>query len=270
MSSPKKLVEVLFDRPVLAIAAVPIKLKEVNGVIGKTYALRNDDTPFHIDQHPHLPAHLQILVCVKQASDSGGESLFLDTWPLLDNLKKEKSDLYKKFLTSPRITMFQKMPWCAPIFSFRAGNFLCVHSPNVQKGDENGRAFQDLIDASPAIRFKMEPGELVVNNNHRLLHARTAFTDPSRHLIRILAWFVEPILPPREHVERAAKIARSTESLAEDLPLWMRKRLGLSGKLADLKSYTEADILAYYRDGFSEDPEKVDALIEAYKTITDE
>jgi gamma-butyrobetaine dioxygenase len=38
-----------------------------------------------------------------------------------------------------------------------------------------------LLDANQ-IRFRLQAGEAVFFDNHRVMHARTAFSDPARHL----------------------------------------------------------------------------------------
>jgi TfdA family taurine catabolism dioxygenase TauD len=262
---PAALVELLFGRPALLVVSNSIKIK-VGDRLARSYAVTGQEAVLHIDPHAYLPPHLQILICVKQASDSGGNSFFADTWSLLARLKAAKSELLDRFLSEPRMIRFPSMIWFSPTFSMRTGNFLCVHSPF--PGDSAvGKLFLQEINNHSLARFRLEDGEISVNNNHRHLHGRTAFQDPNRHLIRVVAWFDEPFAAPAEYLESTSEMALRTETLAAEFPMWIRKRLGLSGRLAGFEKYSKDD-LRYNFDGSVPEPkENVEELIAAYTQI---
>jgi hypothetical protein len=70
--------------------------------------------------------------------------------------------------------------------------------------------------------------EVAMASNHRLLHGRTEFQDPNRHMIRILAWFDEPIeTAPEELIQPARKVLKKIEEITRHDALWMRSVLAI-------------------------------------------
>jgi hypothetical protein len=255
--APQRLVETLLGAPPHAT-----HVQEVDGSERRPGATTDADTPFHTAQHPHLPAQFQILVCVEQA-DSGGVSMFLDTWRILASLERLASPLFECLFETQRAIRFHNVAWCGPTISLRAGNLVCVHSGDPRAKDRVGNAFQSLLGRLPATQVKLEAGDLVIHNNHRTLHARTAFTDPRRRLIRILTWGDRPLPAPAEFVDRAARIAVDTERRACGEPLWIRKRLGFCAA-----RYERDDLLAHHRGELVEDPQQRQLLFAAYARAT--
>src|SRR5262249_54787993 len=147
-------------------------IRVVAGSGRRPYAVTSEEAKFHIDQHPYLPPQLQILVCVQQASDPGGESLFLDTWKILDDLRRRGSPLFEQLFESQRVIRFHTFAWCGPTFSMRARNLVCVHNGFPRAFDRVGTDLQKLLDELSAIRLRLEAGDLLISNNHRTLHAR--------------------------------------------------------------------------------------------------
>jgi hypothetical protein len=155
--------------------------------------------------------------------------MFIDTWKILDDLWAAGDPLFAQLFETQRLVRFHNLFWCAPTFSLRAANLVCVHNGFPLRTDTVGTAFQRLLERQEPIRFRMETGDLLISNNHRTLHARTAFADTSRHLIRILSWPQRPLAAPEGILMRAAHVATHTEELARTEPMWITKRLGFSG-----------------------------------------
>ena len=82
----------------------------------------------------------------------------------------------------------------SPLIRYRRDTLLegLEHFPQYDDPDARRAldAFDRLLNASPHVAdFFMPRDSLVVMDNHRALHARTAFRDQARHLLRIrLAW----------------------------------------------------------------------------------
>jgi len=260
---PQRIVEELIGWTPLATHVNHIKVAPATRPGARPYAITNDDARFHIDQHPYLPPALQLLVCERQASDPGGESMFIDSWKLLDELHANGNGLVVRLFEALRIIRFHNFLWCAPTFSMRAGNLICVHNGFPLRTDTVGTEFQQLLDRQEPIRFRLETGDLLISNNHRTLHARTAFVDTERHLIRILTWLHRPMPAPAHYLLRAARIASRIEASVRDEPVWIRKRLGFSGLRAGQESYDVDDLLSHYRGRLAENAEQENELIRA-------
>jgi hypothetical protein len=267
--APDRLLENLLGWTPLATHVNQIKVAPAIRRGVRPYAVTNDEARFHVDQHPYLPAALQVLVCVRQASDPGGASMFIDTWKLLDDLAQQRSVLFERLFETPRTIRFHNFMWCSPTFSVRAGNLVCVHNGFPLETDPVGKAFQQLIERQAPIRFKLETGDLLLSNNHRTLHARTAFSDTSRHLIRILTWLRRPLVAPVPYVRRAIEVAVRTEERVRSEPLWIRKRIGYSGFLEAHEQYDAGDLLAHYRGELAETVDQQAQLMRAYRQTSE-
>jgi hypothetical protein len=260
--APHRLIEATCGATPFAIQVNQIRVDDPTASGRRPYAVTNAEARFHIDQHPYLPPQLQILVCVQQAADPGGASLFVDTWKILDDLRG--GALFESLFETQRVIQFHNLVWCAPTFSLRAGDLVCVHNGFPCASDRVGNEFQNLLGELAPVQFKLEPGDLLISNNHRTLHARTAFTDTRRHLVRILTWLDRPLAAPADLVEHAARIAMRTEHRARSEPLWIRKRLGFSGRAPGHERYERDDLLAHYRGELVEDRERQLRLLLAH------
>lgn len=216
------------------------------------------DTKLRSEPHPYLPPAIQLQLCVRQASDPGGADLFLDAWQLLAHLRG--TALHDQLFEAARIIRFPDLLWCAPTLSWRAGNLVCVHNGSPLATDHVGRDLQRVLQREGAVRFKLEPGDLLLSNNHRTLHATTAYTDPARHVVRILAWLPHPLAAPPELLAHAAEIAERYERAAHELAPWVRKRLGHG-------DYTRDDILGHDRGELAEDAAQQLQLVNAYTEL---
>lgn len=98
------------------------------------------------------------------------------------------------FVTDPRPGIVQAT--LAPVFSsspsvrYRRDTLLSGWNCFPEyRDDEIERAVKvlehELAETSKSVRFAMPRDALLCADNHRLLHARTAFSDPRRHLLRI-------------------------------------------------------------------------------------
>ena len=106
------------------------------------------------------------------------------------------------------------------------GNLVFFH-PGAADDDDVGRSLQRYIDESLKIKFRSAPGDIYINNNHRVLHGRTAFDDSSRRYIRFLYWFLEPFPAPQELMCDASFGASQFANKLRGQNFWVRQHLGV-------------------------------------------
>jgi hypothetical protein len=111
-------------------------------------------------------------------------------------------------------------------WSMCRGNLVCTH-PTRARSDRVGLAFQRYIDATEPVSFKCVPGDVYVNNNHRCLHGRQAFHDPTRRFTRFLFWFVRPMPAPSHLIELASQGAQALARRLEGEPRWVLQLMGV-------------------------------------------
>ncbi len=146
----------------------------------------------HTDQ-PFLerPPTLQVLHCM-QPAPKGGESFLVDARAIAELLRAEDADAWELLRTVP-VTFHRKQKsfekrLVSPIlgedgpagFLVRYSYFTLapyrVPFAHMERWYRAHRRFAELV-RSPAnqLRFTLGPGEFVLYDNHRMLHARTAF-----------------------------------------------------------------------------------------------
>lgn len=172
------------------------------------------ELPFHSDR-----CDLLTLLCVRQAP-TGGETRLVSIYSAFQELSQSHPDL-AQVLCEPvpfdlRDTTSPKEWALMPVISFDNGTFVARY---VRRFIEASQRFEDAprlsdmqraaFDALDAILeapgmsldLRLEPGEWLIVDNHRLLHARTEFRDSgdpaeARLLLRSwLCWSGSPELP---------------------------------------------------------------------------
>ncbi|RUP47059.1 hypothetical protein BC936DRAFT_146184, partial [Jimgerdemannia flammicorona] len=162
----------------------------------------NATVDLHTDQ-PYIenPPGFQFLQCVRQA-DVGGDSYLCDAFQAARYIRSEiSSRVYDLLTTVPvrfdrRQAAFQSLvvrPLIEPVAAgssdlkqVRFSYF--THAPHdepferMQEWYEAYNTFAGLVrDPKFQYRFRLQPGDLVLYDNFRMLHARTAFKG-SRHM----------------------------------------------------------------------------------------
>jgi gamma-butyrobetaine dioxygenase len=89
-----------------------------------------------------------------------------------------------------------------------------THSP-MASDDDIGRGSAPWLERAPRIELRVETDEVMVVDNHRMLHGRRAFEDPQRRFLRLLVWTGIPAAAPERLHEAVAaahdQLARSLE-----------------------------------------------------------
>lgn len=174
---------------------------------GRSFAATSRFTPLHTDSQSHrgVPPHWQLMLCLRPAAH-GGETLLLDGWALLERIEAEDPALHHALLTRPRRLPFVFGDVEGPTVSLRGGHVVLTHSP-MAVGDDVERRLAPWIERAPRIELRVEADELLVVDNHRMLHGRRAFEDPQRRFLRLLVW-TRAAAPPVGRLHAAASAAQ--------------------------------------------------------------
>ena len=152
----------------------------------------------HTDEpYRNMPTGIKVIHCL-QTSDAGtGTSLFADGFRLGELLQEQAPALFELLCTQP-ITFHRRYPDAivtatAPIFCRHDGRLhgfrfqdrsmapLDMDLERVDAVLDAVTALMGLIaDPSNQLRLRLEPGQAVLFDNHRLLHGRTGFSGARR------------------------------------------------------------------------------------------
>jgi gamma-butyrobetaine dioxygenase len=213
-TDPWGFAELLFGETPDMIERQPIRA--VRGA--RSFAASAGAAPLHTDSQMLLgvPAHAQVLVCVRGAA-RGGASILVDAWAILDDVRACDPTLFTALLHTPRALRFYFGQVDGPTCSKRSGSLVFTHPPCAD--DPIGMRLQPYIARAPVIEHSLAAGEVLVVDNHRMLHGRRAF-EGDRELTRVLAWLPTPLGVHPDANLRAALPDRAEGGLA-------RGRLGV-------------------------------------------
>lgn len=163
-------------------------------------------TPVGLAAHTDNPYRnpvlgIQLLHCL-QASPMGGESIFVDGFRVAEELRATERDAFETLARVPRqfeyreegtdlrhettlIHLNSDGEIVGIRYNDRAASTLSVPEDCVEPFYDAYRKFVSLLrDSRFELRFKLEAGDLIVFDNERVLHGRTAFNpeDGPRHL----------------------------------------------------------------------------------------
>jgi len=201
----------------------PAPIKEGGGNADRTYKTMPGVDAFvvpfqtgHTDGFAYGDAYPDyiFLLCVRPAS-SGGESLIVDTYAILDALRDSADpadQALHTFLTTVPIEQTEPdfQASTAPVVldnghGRRMSRWTPVQRPVASLAPAEAaqhaawleRWKQLTHEASKAApKFTLQPGETICIDNYRMLHGRTGFDDTERTLWRIWAWTTEALHVP--------------------------------------------------------------------------
>ncbi len=164
----------------------------------RSYANSNHYFSLHTDcsDFEHIPNGLAML-CVTPA-EQGGESIFIKLRDVLDHLDSEDIDwlLNKQWLfRDKQRCILSKDNGDQPLLDSGAGcgeaSYKVCYNRIMLEGfaqlSSDEQAFLDRFDnllVDHAVFYKLQQNELVVCNNHTMLHGRTDFDENSARLIK--------------------------------------------------------------------------------------
>ena len=179
----------------------PICVKKSESKIA-TFSEHNDEAELHTDtQYRDLPERYMTLSCIEPAKCGGGETILLDSRVVIDRLNQDPEllkmlhenfpiavpDIFVKnsprYIEHPIISDYPK-------FRFRYDTF--KKGIELQQDYDMDRKLSvieklhSMIESSPEIfRYTLKKGEIILIDNHRVLHGRTSFSDYERLLYRV-------------------------------------------------------------------------------------
>ncbi|MCX5746386.1 MAG: TauD/TfdA family dioxygenase [Proteobacteria bacterium] len=168
---------------------------------GRSFASTRGFTPLHTDSQDYLGVSpgLQVMVC-RRAATRGGETRLVDGFALLAQLATRDPALHAALTTTPRTQRFYFGDVVGPTVATKRGHRVWTHAPQPPT-DAIGEALAHVLAVAPVIELAIATGEILLVDNHRMLHGRHAFDDDARELVRLLAWFPasEPPTPSADH-----------------------------------------------------------------------
>jgi hypothetical protein len=192
---------------------------------GRSFASTTGFTPLHTDSQDYrgVSPALQIMVC-KRAAASGGETRLVDGRALIDAIANRDPQLHTALVTTPRRHRFYFGDVISPTMSDKAGHRRVItHSP-LAPADPVGESFAHELSSAPTIELPVATGEILLVDNHRMLHGRNAFLDDQREFVRLLAW-----IHPRERMSTSeSRLAVVLELLTGTPPARLAAREGIS------------------------------------------
>ncbi|APR84348.1 Hypothetical protein A7982_09697 [Minicystis rosea] len=202
-------------------------IKAVPG--GRSFASSTGPAPLHTDSQMHAgaPPNLQVMACVR-AADRGGEHVLVDGWALLDRIRAGDPDLYRALFDVPRRIPFVFGDVFGPTVALRGGFLAITHAPFLPPGDPIAARLAPWIDAAPRSEPITGPGEILIADNHRMLHGRRGFDGGAREYVRLLVWTSTEIATHPDHRAHAASIATSLATHLASASPAARRRLGLA------------------------------------------
>lgn len=145
-------------------------------------------SPERIPPHTDHPAVRYIAWFCRENQAFGGESVLLDGHKAIDQLSaRQRLTLSKAYLRCPtlegRVPIGQRTVWHERTRSL----FFAPWLPRSQEHEQSLRDFERCLDAPPTPRYsvRLEPGDALILDNHRMLHSRDALDrDSPRWLTR--------------------------------------------------------------------------------------
>lgn len=161
---------------------------------GRSFASAAGEAPLHTDSQLWLgrPPDLQVTACLRPASH-GGQSVLVDAFALADDLERRDPELLRALLGDLRRMPFVFGAVFGATLARRSGRYVVTHSPRAVAGDALAEPLAAAIARAPHEVVQLGRGQVLLVDNHRMLHGRTAFEDPTRELLRVLAWLATPL-----------------------------------------------------------------------------
>jgi len=139
---------------------------------------------------PHTDHHAarHIVWYCKEQSETGGETLLIDAWKIIETMPKGLVDQLYDTLLKEHAVFEGDLDYHRMLERREGGGWNVYYSFWLAEDKENAafQAFSRALSAVPRIEFRMAPGDFLVIDNRRMLHGRKAIpSNDKRHLIRL-------------------------------------------------------------------------------------
>lgn len=174
----------------------PIEMIDSLGeVVDTTDVEVNEERPGMVTSHRELDVHTDhggvdyiVWICHSQAGN-GGESLLVDGYEVLENLSASTREaLEQVYLTEHRV--FPGDPARRPLLRHHDGaprlyySFWLLEDELTDEARTAYNAFRNAVSNAPVTKFKLQPGDVLVVDNTRVLHGRTAIEEDSDRCLK--------------------------------------------------------------------------------------
>ena len=186
------------------------------GTAGTAGTTRRAIVPHTDEPFSYAPPGILTLACVNNARD-GGDTVLVDGFHLAEQLRQSFPDGFQALVEwnhcfvrrhsgtfdqrarVPMISLDDDGMVCGIRLHTRSSGPLCLPE---EVTEFYYSAYRNLsaamMDADNQVRVSLEPGDAVIFDNHRILHARTAFSDQDR--------FFQVCAVSREHFHERCRI----------------------------------------------------------------
>ncbi len=158
---------------------------------GRAMVTSEKGLDFHTDHHK---AKYIAWFCIEQ-TDKGGESILLETNQLFEKLGVEEQEELRN------VRLFEHKDFdddedTYPFMIEENGNrsfyysFWLAKEGISEKGRTAIRKFQELTNQTEHIKFKLNPDDILIIDNHKMLHGRTAIEGSKNRFLKRL-WIKE-------------------------------------------------------------------------------
>jgi gamma-butyrobetaine dioxygenase len=246
----------LFGMDALMVERQPIR--PVAGV--RSFAAGSGDAPLHTDSQRFrgVPSDAIVMICERPA-ERGGETTMVDAFVLLRRLHREAPDLFRALALTPRKMRFYFGEHDEPTFRIVDDAPFFTHPPAHLPGDAIGARI--AAELPPPTRLLVQRDEVLIVDNRRMLHGRTAFSGNDRSFVRLLVWLPRRLSPADDIVGWARAAGAPSE---KSVPLSPRAHAMLAllrgappGVIAPRLGVDEAELYRMREETISSAPSSV-------------
>lgn len=225
-------------RLVLGLVGRAPELTEVQPIhpvaTGRSFAASVGDAPLHTDSQLWCgrPPELQVTACLRPAA-AGGHSVLVDAHALAAVIADRDPGLGDALVRDLRRMPFVFGDVYGPTLARRGGRYVVTHTPKPMASDAVAMRVASVIASVPHHTVELRRGQVLLVDNHRMLHGRTAFADTTRALLRVLAWLPAPLGPRPAWADTADVVAEAIAAALVDASPAVRLAFGVSGPAPD-------------------------------------
>ncbi len=169
--------------------------EKLGPIIRRDEVRPNSESPNLVRSKKEIPPHTDhhraryIGWYCKVQAVSGGETLLVDGRAAYDQLEDAEKRILQKIILREHM-VFPDDEHGHPLALERDGEVYIYYASflvpdNLSKEEEMAiRAFEAALERAPRWSFRLEPGDTLIVDNSRILHARTSFQDDERSLLR--------------------------------------------------------------------------------------
>jgi hypothetical protein len=153
--------------------------------------------------------------------------VLVDGFALADRLAAARPADLALLLGEPRCLPFVFGHVFGPTLARRADRHVFTHPARPQPGDRVAPVVARALSEAPQRIIRLDAGQALLVDNHRMLHGRLAFEDPQRELLRVLAWLEAPLSGRPEWADTADRVHGELSARLDGAPLEVRHAFGV-------------------------------------------